>query len=384
MTPAPTDGRVIGVDIARCIALVGMIAVHVLPGVVDGEVQPVQYVAAGRASALFAVLAGVSLVLVAGTRSPLHGREWRGMVAGTAARAAAIAGLGLVLGSLDTGIAVILVYYAVLFVIAVPFLAVPTGPLVAVAGVWAAGFPLLSHLVRSRLPLSSYEVPALESLAHPGRLLGELLLTGYYPVLTWVPYLLLGVAVGRLDLRRTRTAGVLVGGGVLAITAAWSWSALLLSRDDVRAELVRSFSGVGWEGDLDTTLGDGLHGVTPTGSLWWLAVRAPHSGTTFDLLTTSGSACLVLGLCLLLGRAAPRLGAVVFGAGAMTLTLYSLHVMLRSEGLWDGEDVPTFLGHAALVLLLGAQMRAVGGRGPLEAAVGQVGAAARDRVASRR
>ena len=49
MTPAPTDGRVIGVDIARCIALVGMIAVHVLPGVVDGEVQPVQYVAAGRA-----------------------------------------------------------------------------------------------------------------------------------------------------------------------------------------------------------------------------------------------------------------------------------------------------------------------------------------------
>ena len=70
--------RVVGVDVARCLALLGMMATHILPGVVDGDVPLGFQLAAGRASALFAVLAGVSLVLVGG-REPLRGRAWTGM-----------------------------------------------------------------------------------------------------------------------------------------------------------------------------------------------------------------------------------------------------------------------------------------------------------------
>jgi hypothetical protein len=376
-------GRIVGVDVARCLALLGMMATHILPGVVDGEVPLAQQVAGGRASALFAVLAGVSLTLVAGSRRPLRGRTWWAMLAGTAVRSAVIGLVGLLLGGFESHIAVILVYYAVLFVVAVPFMALPTRALVGVAGAWVVLAPLLSQWLRDQVPLTTYDVPSFDSFEQPMSLVRDLLLTGYYPLLTWLPYLLLGLLVGRLDLTSNRTAGLLAAGGGAAALLSWRISDALTRQPDVRAALIRSFDGAGWQGDLATTLTHGLYGVTPTGSGWWLAVRAPHSGTTFDLLMTGGSACLVLAGCLVLGRAAPRVCAVVFGAGAMTFSLYTLHVVLRSDGFWDGDDLATFVGQAALVLLIGAAFRWGGHRGPLEALTGELSSGARRMVAGR-
>jgi uncharacterized membrane protein len=379
---SPTGaGRVVGVDAARCLALVGMMATHVLPGTTDGVVPLAHQVAGGRASALFAVLAGVSLVLLAGTRAPLRGADLTGMLAGTAVRAVWIALVGLLIGGLDTGIAVILVNYAVLFLVCAPFLALRTWVVGTVAAVWAVAGPALSLAWRRELPLPSYDVPAFESLAAPGTLLRELVVTGYYPVLTWVPYLLVGIVVGRLDLRSTRTSLVLVGVGAWAAFTAWAVSDALVARTGARAALVRTFEGAGWRGDLTTTLTDGLYGVVPSGSWWWLAVRSPHSGTSLDLLMTVGSALVVLGGCLLVGRLAPRLLAVVFGAGAMTLTLYTLHVVLRTDGLWDGDTAGVFLGQVALVLLVGAGYRLARRRGPLEMVVGESSREARSAAA---
>jgi Heparan-alpha-glucosaminide N-acetyltransferase, catalytic len=377
-------GRIVGIDIARCLALLGMMATHILPGVVDGEVPLAQQVAGGRASALFAVLAGVSLTLVAGSRRPLRGRPWLAMLAGTVVRSLVIGLVGLLLGGLETGIAIILVYYAVLFVVAVPFMALPTRALAVVAVAWVVLAPLLSQWLRDRVALTSYDVPSFDSFEAFGVLARDLLLTGYYPVLTWVPYLLLGLLVGRLDLTSNRTAGALAAGGAAAALLAWQVSDALTSDPDVRAALIRSFEGAGWRGDLASTLTRGLYGVTPTDSSWWLAVRAPHTATTFDLLMTGGCACLVLAGCLVLGRLAPRLLAVVFGAGAMTFTLYTVHVVLRSEGLWDGDDLATFLGQAALVLAIGAAYRLAGRRGPLEFFTGELSAGTRKAVAGRR
>ena len=379
-----TGARVVGVDVARCLALLGMMATHVLPGVVDGpdgsSVPLTHQLAAGRSSALFAVLAGLSLALVSGRREAVRGRPWVGMLAHTAARAALIGVVGLLLGEVESGIAVILVYYAVLFVVAVPFMALRTPALLTIAIGWVALAPVASHWLRDRLPLTSYDVPSVASLEQPGVLLRDVLVTGYYPVLTWVGYVLVGLLVGRLDLRVGRSALLLASAGGAAVVAGWQLSDRLLADPDVRASLVRTFEGAGWQGDLATTLQRGLYGVTPTDSAWWLAVRAPHSGTSFDLLMTTGSALLVLAACLLVGRAAPRVLAVLFGAGAMTFTLYTLHVVLRAEGLWDGDDRSTFLGQAALVLAIGAAFRWRGRRGPLEALAGALGKGARRAV----
>jgi hypothetical protein len=384
MTVQLDPRRVVGVDVARCLALLGMMATHILPGFVEGEVTVAQQVAGGRASALFAVLAGTSLVLVAGSRSPIRGRAWQGMLAGTLVRATLIGLIGLLLGHLETGIAVILVYYAVLFVVAIPFLALGTRTLVAVTAAWILVAPVVSHLWRQSLPGPSYQVPSFDSFEAPLTLLRELVVTGYYPVLTWVSYVLVGILVGRLDLRSWRSAGWLVAVGAWGMVLAWAVSDALVGRPGVRAELIASYTGLAWKGDLDATLTNGLYGVTPTGSPWWLAVRAPHSGTTFDLLMTIGSACLVLGVCLVLGRLLPRLSAVVFGAGALTLSLYTLHVVLRTEGWWDGDDLATYLGQAALVLTIGAAFRVAGRRGPLEFLVGEASGGVRSVVTRRR
>jgi uncharacterized membrane protein len=379
----PVSSRVVGIDVARCLALLGMMATHILPGVVDGEVALAQQVAGGRASALFAVLAGVSLTLVAGRRL-VRGRAWLAVLAGTAVRAAVLALVGLLLGELESGIAVILVYYAVLFLVAVPFLALSTRALVVVAAGWIVLGPLLSQWARDRMPLTTYEVPSFDSFELAGALVRDLLLTGYYPVATWVPYLLVGIVVGRLDLRSARVMGMLAALGAVAALLALVVSDVLTGEPDVRAALIRSFTGEGWRGNLGTTLERGLYGVVPTDSGWWLVVRAPHSGTTFDLLMTIGSACLVLAGCLLLGRWAPRACAVVFGAGAMTFTLYSVHVAVRSEGVWDGDDLRTYVGQALLVLAIGAAFRWGGHRGPLEFFSGELSSGVRRAVAGRR
>src|SRR5690606_26499734 len=74
-----SDGRIVGLDVARWLALVGMIATHALrPVEASGHPTLVQSVASGRASALFAVLAGVSLALMSGGPRRLAGRELRG------------------------------------------------------------------------------------------------------------------------------------------------------------------------------------------------------------------------------------------------------------------------------------------------------------------
>jgi hypothetical protein len=156
---------------------------------------------------------------------------------------------------------------------------------------------------------------------------------------------------------------------------------LLTADPGVRATLISTFEGPGWRGDLATTLAHGLYGTVPTGAPEWLAVRAPHSGTTPDLLMTAGSACVLLAACLALAQLAPRVCRVLFGAGGMTLTLYSLHVLSRAEGLWDADGWPTYLGQAAAVLGIGAVFALARWRGPLEVVVGDTARAARLSVA---
>jgi hypothetical protein len=374
---SPLTSRVVGVDVARCLALLGMMATHILPGVVDDEVPLAHQVAAGRSSALFAVLAGVSLVLVTGSRTPLRGTAWRAAYAGLAARAGLIGLIGLLLGEVRSGIAVILVYYAVFFLLAGPFLALRSRWVLLVAAVWAAVGPVASFYLRRELPDPTYAVPSVASLFDPVGLLRDLLVTGYYPALTWLPYLLLGIVVGRLDLGSVRARVSLVVGGAAALLGSVVASDLLTAGTDVRAALVRTFEGAGWEGDLPTTLAHGLYGTVPTGTPWWLAVRAPHTGTTPDLLMTAGSACVVLAVCLVVADLAPGACRVLFGAGGMTLTLYSLHVVSRAEGLWDADGWPTYLGQVAAVLAIGAAYALARRRGPLEVVVGDAARAAR-------
>ncbi len=371
-------GRLLGVDGARGLALLGMMATHVYPeAALDGGVTVSHAIFSGRSSALFAVLAGVGLALATGGAEPRRGEGLRAARRGVWARAAVITGVGLLLGLWPSGVAVILVNYGVLFVVGTAVLGLPARALLPLAVVWLVGSPAVSHLLRSAAPEPSLVVPSLRDLLAPVDLVLELVLTGYYPVLTWTGYLLLGLAVGRSRLRRPGTAAVMAVAGAGAAVGVWLVSGSLSER----AVAAGAVPGAALS----------YYGTTPTGSWWWLVLRAPHSGTPFDLVHTAGCAVAVLGAALLLPRWRPAALASIplVAVGGMTLTLYTAHVLvLPVMGLFL-EPTASYVVQVLGVLTVatawwyGAQRGVLGRRGPLEqVAAGASRAASRRRPAS--
>jgi uncharacterized membrane protein YeiB len=202
-------------------------------------------------------------------------------------------------------------------------------------------------------------------LTDPFTAIHGLLLTGYYPAFTWLTYLLAGLALGRLDLRSTRVAGAIAGIGAVIAVSAFVVSSLLLDALSVGA-VIR-----GAEGPV-TLLGRAVNqlefdGTTKAGVPEWLLVASPHSGTTFDLLLTTGTAMLVLGVCLLLVRGVGvRISRPVAAVGSMTLTLYTLHV-LSLAGLVPTESTREWYWAQVVIALVVAPLWLMRfRRGPIE------------------
>jgi uncharacterized membrane protein len=373
---ADPSSRIVGLDVARCLALLGMMAVHVHDRLTAaGDLSLTYLVAGGRASALFAVLAGVSLALMSGGVAPVGGPQRRRLVLGLAVRAVLVAAVGMWLAGFGSGIAVILTYYGVLFLLGLPFLGLGARALAVLAVVWAVLAPVVSHLLRPALPARGYDSPGFGDLADPGRLAGELLFTGYYPVFSWLAFLLAGMAVGRCDLRAWRTQITLVAvGAALAVTSSLlSW--WVLGRADVRDALFPSVPDLTRAEVLDLLDRASLGGTPPTGGGWqWLLVAVPHTATPADLAHSIGTSLCVIGVCLLVVRLLSEAGergvAVLFGAGTMTLTLYTLHVVMRSPGYWPADSPDTLRWHVLVVMAIGAVFVALRRRGPLETIVG--------------
>ncbi|GAA0905617.1 heparan-alpha-glucosaminide N-acetyltransferase domain-containing protein [Pseudonocardia zijingensis] len=362
-------GRIVGVDAARAVALVGMFATHILPLRADREPTLTGLVASGRASALFAVLAGVGIALATGGPRPPEGAQTH-LAAGTAlvVRGALVAAVGLTLVATEAPVAIILTYYGLLFVVAAFLLRAPRVLLAAGAVLACVLTPVLSQLLRSGLPDGPGEQVGWPALATPGDALLTLALTGYYPVLTWTTYLLTGMAVGRLDLQRPGVATGLLTGGLGLALAAHTASGLLLGPGD----------GV-WV--LGAQASVRRYGTTPTGSWWWLAADSPHSGSILDLAATTGSALAVLGAMLLLAHWSRRLVLVPAALGSAPLTLYTLHVVALAVYAGQGsDDVALWLGHVLVATLIGVGLLLAGLRGPLEAVVAAAGRATRQGV----
>jgi uncharacterized membrane protein len=149
--PDSRAARVTGVDVARGIALLGMIAAHVFD-IVDEQGAPTTatVIAAGRSAATFVLIAGVSLAFMSGGRQVVQGHERSAVAGGLVVRALLIGAVGLALGMLGqlNDVEGILPFYAVLFLLAVPLLGCPPLMLGGVAAAVIVAGPVL--LVASR------------------------------------------------------------------------------------------------------------------------------------------------------------------------------------------------------------------------------------------
>lgn len=370
--------RVEAVDAARGVALLGMFAVHVLdPADAVGNPTLVTTVAAGRAAALFVVLAGVAVSFMTGrTRVP-----WSALgphAAGLATRAVVIATLGvLLLGGADPEQAVVILpYYGLLFLLAILLISLPTWAVGGVAVAAATGGTALTHVLLPHLPpWTGHNIGTADVLHDPIGTGAGLAVTGDFPALTWMAYLATGVLIGRLDLTRVRTAAsLLVTGALLAVGCAVASEQLMTHGGRLAIGMAQDRSVLTAQ-ETSELLSLGGDGTVPAVTWWWQATDAPHTGTALDLGATTGSALAVLGVFSMLAVARRRGGlrplGVVLGplaaAGSMTLTLYVTHILFINSS-FDPDDRPTSVVLQAIAaLLLATGWRALAGRGPFEA-----------------
>ncbi|MGY1617071.1 heparan-alpha-glucosaminide N-acetyltransferase domain-containing protein [Geodermatophilus sp. SYSU D00691] len=375
-TPSSTAGsqrsstRLIGIDAARGVALIGMMAVHVLDPVgADGTPSLSWNLAAGKSAALFALLAGVGVAFSSGRRRRPRGRAWVASAGSLVTRALIIGAVGLLLGYLvpRSLAGVILPYYALLFVLAIPLLSLSIRALLLTAAAIAVGMPVISHLLRAGTETTTAANPTFGDVAaRPGGLLTELALTGTYPALIWVAYLCVGLAVGRalLSSRRVVVLMTLVGLGLAVSSRVVSWLLLdvLGGRTELEAVARQSLSA---EQYTDLLLW-GPSGVTPSDTAWWLATVSPHSSTPLDLAFTIGVGLGVLGVCILVGRTTTAWLRPIAAAGSMTLTLYCLHLLMLSSPFLPEDDVASMLVQVLVVVGFALAWSRYHARGPLE------------------
>lgn len=338
-----------------------MVSTHLYRPIYRDGMSLAHLLAAGRASALFAVLAGLSLALVTGRTAAVSGRERRARSVGLVVRSILLFAIGVGLHLLGTRVAVVLQTYSVLMVAMLPFLGWRPRNLAILAGTWVVAGPMLMIWILTWWP--SWEVWGWGTVTE--------VTVGMYPLPIWITFFWVGLALGRMDLTRRSLAVWLTGIGTVMTVIPPQVSTWLVRRPGVIEQMAA---------DVGTTdlaylrfgLDMGMQGFIPSGTNWWLAIDSAHSGTPFELATTIGSALAVIGLCLLLARVAPRLVSVVSGAGAMSLTAYCLHVIGMHKSWWPREETGSFWIYVAAFLVGGAVFRAIGRRGPLEALVSTV------------
>ncbi len=365
--------RIVGIDLARGLALLGMMVVHLTAQqTASGAVAWPWRISAGNAAALFALLAGVGIGLSTGGRTrPQRGvRGLLGDAAAVLTRAVLIGAIGLALGGFVPSdvLHVILPYYAALFVLAVPFLRMPSRVLGFLALAVAIGVPLWSHVVRQSLPaLPPDNLTFASVLADPGQALVELLLTGVYPAVPWMAYLLAGLAIGRLWLRRTVGVLLMIWGAILALAAALGSSMALYSYGGLEALAAVTQDTMGLA-EFQSLLVWGANGTLPTTSWWWLAVLAPHTTTPFDLLFTLGISLAVLGGAMMVGFVAPHVVRPLAVLGSMPLTMFTLHALMTTVSLIPGGWAGFLIQFVAL-LAFALLWNTVSNRGPLEGVI---------------
>lgn len=285
--------RYYGIDVARALAIIGMMYAHLIQPITGLGV-----LANGYPSALFAVLAGVSLgfmldcpELSGDSRAAAHYRLLR--------RALVIIGLGLLLSTVQFEISVVLTAIGCELILLARTTAWRTRSLFILLAALILAGPVVS------IPAGAGDAPGLFDL-----------FGGSYPLLAWLAYGTCGILVQRLMLTCSQPlpAWGLAAGGIGGLLIAI-----------FTLHLREGFPGA----YLPT---EGLD-LTPGGLLRAYASVESHTGGLGDVVLSLVASLAVICLCLLpfsipaAKDVARRVLHPVHAMGSMPLTVYVLHVI---------------------------------------------------------
>lgn len=204
--------RVSGYDVARAIAVLGMVMVDVRHELLVYHGSPwllwLFDAVEGKAAALFVLLAGVGISLRTHRRVDDDALlDRRPLVE----RALMLIGIGLLLRHL--WVYDILHFHGIYLLLAIPLLRAPSRVLWVLAGVaiWIA--LILNHELDWTVP---------PDLATTGGVARHVFFNGLYPVFPWIAFAFVGMAVGRFDLHApaTRRRALTIALAIAVITSA--------------------------------------------------------------------------------------------------------------------------------------------------------------------
>lgn len=426
----PKPPREIGLDVARALAVLGMFLAHfgaAAAGEDDGWAGSITRFVDGRAMPLFVMLsgAGVALLLRNSTRP----------VRQIAGRSAVLLVLGLALEH-TTGVAVILQYYALFFLVALAVRRVADKwLLIGAAGVVAVGavtrLYLIEHLPHGFQHVGSdaADIGALRVLLRPDALLSDLMFGGVYPLFPTFAFALVGMWIARQRLSSGRLqAGLVVIGLAFAVVGYGSgWStdehrelddavtaeygpfaelALLADRNGLELDEGIEFLALSAQTTADEVYAEQADALGITAvelkeavqqladddrleaavqpTAWDLLDSAGHSHMPAWMLGAGGWAMAVIGACLALASRARRLVMPLVYAGQMALTLYVAHLCLLRWpmqnwpwGFGPAEGVLLTVGGFAAAVLVCSIWRQRFAHGPLEALMRRAGGISR-------
>jgi hypothetical protein len=341
----------------------------------------------------------------------LAGLQTRTRVLVRAVLLLAIAGA---LAMLDTFVALILGFYAVWFMLALPFLAWGARRLLVVGSIWLVVAAIAMPYLRALISALGWTTDAygVNGAALEG-------LFGLYPGFVWFGLVLVGMGLARLDLSSRKIALLLVGAGVAAAAIGYGGGHVLRGATDdipdgafeaadddypgqqtsgqmlamgevddgsvsfeedpfgdIDVDVDDPFGELGGSGLLDPWHLPGVPGLTFDTDADWpspseLLSADAHSATPVEMLGSGGVALAILGGCLLLPRIGHTILLPVRAVGTMSLTAYSAHVVAiawwpDTFASWDGEsNTPLLILVLSLVVGCTAWYLLLG-RGPLE------------------
>lgn len=344
----PGRPRLAGVDVARGLAVLGMFTAHL--GSRRDAVLPNGSswleAADGRSAAGFALLAGLSAALLSGGEHPYTGARLRHARVRVLARAALLWPLGVAMIALGTPVIVILPTYALLFAVTAGLLHVRPRTLLVAAAVVIVVAPPLVLLARDAVYSAD---------GRPAQLV-DLTIGHYYPAAIWVAYLLVGLAVGRADLRSRATRRRLLCWGTVAAVAGLATNAVAMRVVDPSHTFRRE-----------------------------LLTTRPHSSSGVELVANIGVVLAVLALCLIVADRFPRAVAPLAATGALALTAYCGH-LIAIDALGSATVVLVAPSNARLAAFVAVTLAATWawrtwvGRGPLELVLHLASMAVADRA----
>lgn len=307
---AASSRRLAGIDLARALAMLGMLVEHTIqyPTL---EPKGVLWSVYGRSAPLFVLLAGVGLPLGTAGRRPLS----RAMVL---ARAPFLLLAGMTLSLWVDG--VILQSFALFFLVGVCLVRVPRVVLAALAAACLVGGPLYLTVLRRAGELTAFGYRSdvgFDGLTHPWTLVRGLVLE-FYPAVIWLGFFFAGMLLGRLDLRSAGTGRRLFVGASVA-------AALLFT--------------IGWAGSRAFGPEPFPFSLAPASPTTWEEHWTTYgfSNAVGWALSSTALALAVVGASLVLVEVAARwrrLLAPLVALGAMSLSFYVLQFAYLGSG-WE-------------------------------------------------